>query len=425
MREPNGECPTCRGCEGTRRKKLWEIHPRLHCSVIGTCLTLGDLRRIVTKLQVDVPAHTEDYQIHGMFVEAACRGGPAAKAMQKTLERRYDAAVRRFGKLRSDGELQEAWTRCLEDGDVPGPYWAILTHPKVSERLFWRSFEQVHMLSHLVGASGRANIRRLRALEGERDSVANELARAKRRLAERDRDVRRLVEQHAAEIRDLNARVQAARTAEPRRKAAEERVLELESGAVHRTLSSRLQDCQRRLDKESKRAEAARGRVAAQDREIRVLGETIDRLNEDLLAARREADSLETLLCSGLATSDRRQTAGLDLAGRRIVYVGGRNQLIPQFRTLVERANGVFIHHDGGLEEKFERLGDVLGRGDAVLCPVDCVSHNACQLAKRFCKQRAKTLVLLRTSSLSAFVGGLKQVACAPVAAIEPRPSPV
>jgi len=100
----------------------------------------------------------------------------------------------------------------------------------------------------------------------------------------------------------------------------------------------------------------------------------------------------------------------MDLCGRRIIYVGGGARLMPHLQALVERANGIFIHHDGGVEENSKRLGDVLARGDAVLCPVDCVSHGACQTAKRVCKQRSKAFVPLRRSGLSSFVNGLRTI---------------
>jgi hypothetical protein len=51
----------------------------------------------------------------------------------------------------------------------------------------------------------------------------------------------------------------------------------------------------------------------------------------------------------------------------------------------------------------------LLARGDIVLCPVDCVSHQACIKAKRFCKGTAKTFVPLRSSGLSSFISGLRQ----------------
>ncbi len=99
----------------------------------------------------------------------------------------------------------------------------------------------------------------------------------------------------------------------------------------------------------------------------------------------------------------------VDLCGRRVAYVGGRSGIVGHFRTLVERLNGHFIHHDGGKEDHEGQLGRILGQADVVLCPVDCVSHRASLRAKQFCKRTAKPFVPLRTAGLSSFVTGLRR----------------
>ena len=33
-----------------QRTKLWELNGSIHCSIIGTCLTTGELRRVMGKI---------------------------------------------------------------------------------------------------------------------------------------------------------------------------------------------------------------------------------------------------------------------------------------------------------------------------------------------------------------------------------------
>jgi Uncharacterized protein conserved in bacteria (DUF2325) len=75
------------------------------------------------------------------------------------------------------------------------------------------------------------------------------------------------------------------------------------------------------------------------------------------------------------------------------------------------------IHHDGGVEDATGRLNGILTQGDAVLCAMDCVSHDACWRAKRLCKQRTKAFIPLRSASLSSFVGALRMLTAEPIAA--------
>ncbi len=152
------------------------------------------------------------------------------------------------------------------------------------------------------------------------------------------------------------------------------------------------------------------GDVTVLSHELEDLRRANDHLQNALNAATEECDDLEAVLCTGLANSGERTPAAIDLCGSRIVYVGGRTALVPHFRALVQRSNGSFVHHDGGIEEKGERLSEVLAQGDAVLCPVDCVSHGACRLAKRVYKQRSKAFVPLRSSGMSSFVSGLREI---------------
>ena len=81
------------------------------------------------------------------------------------------------------------------------------------------------------------------------------------------------------------------------------------------------------------------------------------------------------------------------------------------FRKLVERLNGNFLHHDGGLEDGRKRLPVLLQRADAVICPVDCISHRAVNDIKVLCKREAKPMILLRKASFSAFNAALYSVA--------------
>ena len=79
--------------------------------------------------------------------------------------------------------------------------------------------------------------------------------------------------------------------------------------------------------------------------------------------------------------------------------------------TSARRRNGRFIYHDGGREDARAQLWDVVQQADAVLCPLDCVSHDAVHRIKRFCERNTKPLVLLPRASLAAFNRGLNAVA--------------
>lgn len=398
---------------GRRRQRLWELDVNLHCSIVGTCLTLGDLHRIAGRLKLTMPAGTADYAVHGTFVRWAGNPGPVAKQLHRMLERRHAAAIRMAHQATNAHDLAEYWQRRLDSGDVPGPYWALLTHPAADIDLTWRAFGDVHMLSHLVGAANRADIRRLKSLETERDQLSQDLALAKRRLAEHEADARRMVRAHAAELSALSRRLQeteiAARTAEQRARTI---AVEPHHG------SDPLADTSQPTPPSKGELRATR-RDTRQQREIERLRETLEDQDARLNTLMTECTALEAALCSALAptaespedSASPEHSTPIDLTGLRIVYIGGRGSIIPHIRALVERSNGAFLHHDGGIEDSGPRLEAILTQGDAVFCPVDCVSHRACRRAKELCRQGSKAFVPLRSASLSAIAGGLRTLA--------------
>jgi hypothetical protein len=68
------------------------------------------------------------------------------------------------------------------------------------------------------------------------------------------------------------------------------------------------------------------------------------------------------------------------------------------------------MHHDGGLEQSPHRLQQLLAAADAVVCPVDCVSHEACAAVKRLCKGCLKPVLFARSSGLSSLASSLAEL---------------
>ena len=99
-----------------------------------------------------------------------------------------------------------------------------------------------------------------------------------------------------------------------------------------------------------------------------------------------------------------------ELDGAQVLYVGGRAHQVPQLKTMVERAGGSFLYHDGGIEHSMALLPGLISRADCAVFPIDCVSHDAMGILKRQCRQFAKPFVPLRTSSLASLLSGLTKI---------------
>jgi hypothetical protein len=91
------------------------------------------------------------------------------------------------------------------------------------------------------------------------------------------------------------------------------------------------------------------------------------------------------------------------LKGKTLLYVGGRTNQVPKLRAMAEEYGAALLHHDGGLHENSRSLSALTARADAVLFPVDCISHGGMATVKRICKQLGKNYFPLRRSGVSSF----------------------
>ena len=74
-----------------QRRKLWEIRPDLHCSVLGTCLSYAELLKIGRKAGF-VPSETAtEYEVHNYFVHRAEEPDRLARLMHRLGQRHFSA----------------------------------------------------------------------------------------------------------------------------------------------------------------------------------------------------------------------------------------------------------------------------------------------------------------------------------------------
>ena len=361
-----------------QRSKLWEFGSNLHCSIIGTCLSTAELRQVFVKMGRREVIGASEHDIHASAVLVAGKYQEGAKLLHKALDRRHKIAITQFDKAKTAAGVRKLWREASDRGDIPGAYWAALTHPACDERLVQELFAEVHMLSHLIGAANRADIRRLRQLEEEKADLEARLARKEEQLLEANtaRDAAR---------RALEARVEApaALPAPP------------EDDGIKAELKARLARCETRYEHVEGELAAAR-RVLGQEQDAR---RTAEQLATDL---REELAALEASL------GESRETDPLPPLDLTLLYVGGKVARIGHLRDLAVRAGAVFLHHDGGIEARGGLLPGLVSQADAVLFPADCISHAAMLQLKRLCRQAGKAFVPLRSSGLAPFSAALK-----------------
>jgi Uncharacterized protein conserved in bacteria (DUF2325) len=376
----------------SRRTKIWELSGHLHCSIVGTCLSTGELRQVLSKAGMAVDGAT-DHDLHGQGVLLANLRDGRGKLLHKALDKRHRLVIGRFEKAKTIDEVRRLWREGVKQGDVPGGYWAALTHPATNDALIRDLFGEVHMLSHLVGAANRADIRRLSALEAENAALREKLVRQQDHLRDgitaRDARIRELGNLLAGRIAD--------QAAQPEGSASNEAAL-----------SELIASLEKRLRSEANRRAAVEERLA--------------RANDELARERAQRSALEQRECA-LSEELEAFEAGFEpqagngqsatpssLAGLTLLYVGGRTDKLGHLRASSERLGARFLHHDGGVDDRSGLLGGLVSRADVVMFPVDCVSHEAVGTVKRLCRQMSKPFVPLRSTGMGSFVAALSRM---------------
>ena len=370
------------------RTRLWELAGMLHCSVIGTCLTTAELRQLLVKLGL-ANAEVDDHTAHKLGVSIAARHDVAGKKLQKLLDERHRQAIARFGRVRTQDEVRALWKQALQGVDIPGGYWATITHPAAGHSLIAEAFGEVHMLSHLVGAANRADIRRLRDLEAELERLRDRVERQQDRLRE-------AIVSRDATIHDLRAAL-AERVVSERAPVAD---------AAERALRALVGDLEARLAGEAARRQSAEQNFSNSRAELQRERALRAAAEQSVAALHADLDAIEQRMP---AVADAGPELP-DLGGLRILYVGGRPSLLTTLHALAEKINVALLTHDGGVEDNGGMLAAQAGRVDVVLFPVDCISHRAMIAVKRVCERTGKPCVALRTASTSAFLAGVSRL---------------
>ncbi len=381
-----------------RRSRLAELDAQFHCSVIGTCLSTQELRRLVPR---HVPGldrqRASDLDIHHEAVRLAHAGGEGAKALHKALEQCHQAAVKRLAGLKDAAQLSAAWTQALASGDIPGPYWALMTHAHATPAMRAQAFGDVHMLSHLVGAANRADIRRLQALEQAHADLKDTGERQQARIQQLTLE-RTALTNALHDLRTAAPRAPAAAGPDDALARAQARLAEREQALAHHTRRRAAAETQTQAEREA--------RDTLQRRLDKAL-ELVDALQAEVRSA--EDAWTRHLQAEGAAPPDR-------LRGRRVVYVGGRPTSNRSIRAMVQAEGGELLLHDGGIEDRKGLLAAALPGADMAVFPVDCIDHDAMATVKRICGRHGVPFHPVRSASAASFAALLDRLAVPPAA---------
>lgn len=386
-----------------QRTKLWELDHNYHCAIIGTCLTLDEVTKLLRSFKVTTK-DISSYDIHTIIVTMISYNDYRSKKVQSYLNKKFKTTIQKTKKM-DVAELIDEWKYVVKSGDLIATFWAVISHPLTTEQMKRDFYGDIHMQSHMSGASNRVDLKRLSQLENNQKKIDSEtLAQQTKYLNLQAENARLLltIQQQTEKNSDCSNQIIALTN-------ANEHLTILNSVEEIGLLNSQLAKQENKMIFQANEIENYKKYKIENDAEVTALKEQISADNKSITEYKKEIEHLQFVLNES-KSEDKCLFKKQGLCGQCVLYVGGKASLIPYYRELVESKSGVFLYHDGGLEKSSQDLSQSLNRADLVIFPSDCISHHAYWKIKNTCKKQQKPFEYLRSPGLHSLSSLLEKV---------------
>lgn len=385
------------------RTKLWELDHNYHCAIIGTCLTMDEVKKLLRSFRVNIDSRCS-YEIHTAIVSIISLRDFPSKKVQSYLDKKFKVALQTTRKMNAN-ELKKEWKRVLNNGDLIATFWAVMSHPYTNEDMKKYFYGDIHMLSHMSGASNRADLKRLNFLETtQKESnfeAQGQLIKYQKLQAE-NIHLQATVQQQTEKIYGLANQVEALTN-------ANEQLMALNNVDQCRQLNLQIEKLKNKISFQKNEIEIYQKKTKHLDKINAELNHQNGLYQKTDITYKHEIKHLQYRLDQS-KIKEKCQLNERGLCGQCILYVGGKSNLIPYYREMVEEKAGNFLHHDGGLEKNTHNLSDSLNRADLVVFPSDCISHDAYWKIKKACKKQQKPYKYLQSAGLHSLSSALNKV---------------
>jgi hypothetical protein len=362
-----------------QRRRLWQLPTQAHELLLAMSFTPDWLRREVARTMGQMHKGRcvlkgRDVDVLYSAVHDLATRNALSEAMHKHLDARHSLALRALSGVKQEQALQAAWAQARDDHSAPAGsaamLWAALTHPLgecVQSSVLYdaRAWVFAHARRSVALAVAQ---QQTEALAQHARQRADEL---QRRLLAQEQQAAQALQQGRAEIARLRGELARAQAKAPSIGASGSDVQRAESGWAPIRVE------QRECAPDPQPAVATAPAPA--------------------LALVPATWPTGTPAPSPAAQS----TAAVDVAGQRVLCVGGMRHAVARYRGRIEKLGGRFEHHDGGIEDGVQALNARLSRADVVICQAACINHEAYHRVKRHCERTGTPCVYLDRPSLS------------------------
>lgn len=387
--------------ESDGRKSIWQVDDIYHCSIIGTCLTLSEQKKLLAKEKCSTKGYSP-YEIHRFMISKAKNENRISRRTNNLLNQKYDKEISEFSQC-SEWKFLSTWNEKLKTGQICGLYWMALTNGNYPSDTIERIFGDVHMLSHINGGEVRSSLNKAAMVQEENIRLRDALKREKETRRQMMKNLC-VLEKNLADTEEkyrnviLGNRKLIAKLTED---FSNEKIkkFEAENTALKDLLAqeeSKSKSCERSIASLKNEKKAMRSELSALKKDNKMLTKEIQDAMQQFSEIYKPCDE---------------SCPAFNLCKKRVLIVGGITKMKNLYRDLIEQKGGLFDYDDGYMRNGENTLEGKVRRSDIVFCPVDVNSHNACLSVKKICRKADKPYWMLSNSSLTSISQSLMKLA--------------
>ena len=373
-----------------KRRPLWEIK-WLMCHAFGICLTDKEARKLARQTGFSEADAATPFEVHSHLVEICGANRQMARKVQKFLNQKYGWIIRKVDRVGGE-EIEGVWKELIQQGEMKGAFWAIMTREDVPPELLRKIFGEVHMTCFGNTTKQIARVRKVASLGGELENLKQRLAKIQGQLSSVRSERDRLKER----VKELEEKVREKEKVLQSLKEMLDGVKELPVSTVSVLAGTALRWRQKRTELLERLRQEKNLRLSL-EKKVKELERELEKVSQEANSAQEGNPPSPVPLPS----------ATFSLKGKRVLFIGGLDRMKDRYREAIESLGGVFDYHSGYPGNGAGLLGEKVKWADVVLLPVNCVSHFASSKAKELCKKEGKPFITLSSAGLSSLYRAL------------------
>ena len=373
------------------QQKSWMINLFFKCPVIGTCLSLEEQKKVLKKTGY-CTKNLSAFKIHQILVESLENENDISSRVDTYLNKKFHREVFKY-LLIDESDFLKEWRNHFGKGLIEGIFWVAATRSDLSTSAICSIFGDIHMQMHLNSEQNRKD-RHLLTYQQEENRKLTQRLKEVNQINRRIKKEKERIEKELVDLKRINLSL-----------GKEKNHLEKELSEWRKEKAVQALEAENCQLKE--KIEKLSGVIKDYQQNLKLLENQNNKLlskfdsQKEIKGNLRKKSENVIKCCHNLNQYDGKDTS-LELSNKHILIVGGITKLEAFYRKLIEEKGGIFEYHDGYMNGGSNGLENKIRRADVVLCPVNCNSHNACSMVKRFSKKYEKPVNMLANSSLSS-----------------------